>query len=889
MNDLLDLFQDKILEAIIKTAKKIYGSKLNSKKINDNIHQVFIRFEKSSCVSLDFEECSEFFKENMGRIFNIYTDPLTNYKDNIRDFEISVKNHYPNLPREDLEFVKAMFNRVLSCVEWIVTDCLPQNEKVIINRINAVSTPNTNQEEPFTFHKYAIGIRNPNNHKRLFSYDNNDILVGRDQEISQLMDFLKDNRKLLFWVICGPGGSGKNKIVHQLFKTKNLTKAWSYRFVDTDYLKIFTDLSSWDCKRNLCLIVDDAEVNYKLLKIWFIKLFSCSKKRSFKLRIILLARGYENDIDSKENLSGKFSGEDANEIYYPDWFKNIINSSIFIKKGLYHEDFLFLPDMGRNDAIKLVSEYYKWRCDRSISTKELKTIESVLLSNNQFVLRPLSILVAVETFIARPDNWKTKFNISDVYEMLYDRYCNTWFYKIQNKEVFEAIIRIYAYATIMGGWNRRIQLLPNFLLNREEIIYNNCINHDKNKYFATLFGIITESRSDGDYLNKCVPDMFGEYYVLKVLSVLPPREFLLWMEFIAGDAVASQFIRRIVGDFGNNDTFKSSIDLIIIRLIQVMKTSIENENVAEIVSTYFSNNTILSSIDVRRALNDNVIKIKEHKCWLEVYAYYILHINVNQPFHFLESYYKSVMALCRHWGLDSNALLASKTLILLGELLRYSIAEYSSSNTENIVKIISQYANNFREITKSEIIKDHIVKESLIIAESRILEEINSLNKDKILSNEDLHSFSKELERNLISYFDYYITSRLYDDELLKLLECVGRLLGSQNKNSLCHKRVMLDKMLVCIEQAQNPLVYWTGVPSALRVATASCAVRQRNAKSIVRIIFSCIKRIKTKIIDNEEDIKNDMLMDHIDTSINRFFYSKLIDNDFRDLALENL
>jgi hypothetical protein len=91
-------------------------------------------------------------------------------------------------------------------------------------------------------------------------------VIGRDDEMLALRDFLKDDRAFSWWLLTGPAGSGKSRLALELCLEQKAGKeeVWHTGFLDEQRLLGF-DWVSWQPDRSTLMVADYALTSAKVL------------------------------------------------------------------------------------------------------------------------------------------------------------------------------------------------------------------------------------------------------------------------------------------------------------------------------------------------------------------------------------------------------------------------------------------------------------------------------------------------------------------------------------------------------------------------------------------------------------------------------------------------
>jgi tetratricopeptide (TPR) repeat protein len=140
-------------------------------------------------------------------------------------------------------------------------------------------------------------------------------LVGRDEAMRDLWDWLHESRGVSIRAVTGPAGSGKSRLALELLLRleKEEPGKWRAGFVKSEWLSEFAarqDLLSWGWKFPSLIVVDYAFESVSALARWFHELaFNKGVDGDVPLRILLVERVAEAGRGWYESLFGQ--GDDA--------------------------------------------------------------------------------------------------------------------------------------------------------------------------------------------------------------------------------------------------------------------------------------------------------------------------------------------------------------------------------------------------------------------------------------------------------------------------------------------------------------------------------------------------------------------------------------------------
>ena len=172
-----------------------------------------------------------------------------------------------------------------------------------------------------------------------FMYDSHYIpFVGRTQELEQLQAFCRDAGQISWWVVVGPGGMGKSRLLYE-FTNSQRADGWEVCWLKPgDY----DHLSHQVLPADRCIVVaDDVQAHLQEIGNWIISISAC--RRSEKLRIILLER------DGKSLNSARWAELLQSESPYDDT----------IPSRCYRSEFLNLAPLSDGELKDIMMDFAK--------------------------------------------------------------------------------------------------------------------------------------------------------------------------------------------------------------------------------------------------------------------------------------------------------------------------------------------------------------------------------------------------------------------------------------------------------------------------------------------------------------------------------------------------
>lgn len=128
----------------------------------------------------------------------------------------------------------------------------------------------------------------PQGFRRLRFSERQTAFTGRDGELQQCSEFTNSDQLFSWWMVTGPGFSGKSRLL--LEHCHSIQETWNWGWLDAD-LETFP-FSDWIPKRNTFLVIDYAMGREEQLERLFQQLKSATQRDRFvhKIRLIFLER-----------------------------------------------------------------------------------------------------------------------------------------------------------------------------------------------------------------------------------------------------------------------------------------------------------------------------------------------------------------------------------------------------------------------------------------------------------------------------------------------------------------------------------------------------------------------------------------------------------------------
>ena len=621
-------------------------------------------------------------------------------------------------------------------------------------------------------------------------------IFGRNTQLERLSAFAEDkNNRFLFWVITGPAGIGKSKLVFHFGRKYHSRKnEWLVRELDKSAINELCEKKNWDSSKNILLIIDYANEQEKLSDLLSRLCRLKEKDNCGKIRIVLIAR---------EGISQSLYTPYKKE--YPQWYIDIIRDTKSANDHLYLNEFMDLtglPIKACNELHKFFAENYLQR-EVNANDGEMvsRLIENEVLDEDGFA-RPLYALFVIDSFYKGPKSgiW----DLATLQEQIYERDWESWKKDICGKRtkreaVFIAFTNLLVYATIFGEWLSNTTL-PAPLYSDCRLIHDTASLYSKdykNRCFKQLTGKSVVVKGV-PILVRLTPDMVGEYYVMKRISSFDEDTLRSWAVLMAAKLVdCKDFFIRSIQDFGNHPEFIYKFLQLFNMISELLDDYGEETHRAfsSILETFFRNykgnevdqvfREIISLINQYIKKNENV-----YVCSAEL----ALLFHENRPHigtYARISHFKKVEALYTKWP-DSHKIVCSY-ISFLGEIVASRIGAHTPEYND-------EYIDKFRKLSDWTDSTDHGIKKAFIPVLRKIIERSNSVH--------DWHRSSLFEEDFLKKVMEHCADELLmdciseYDSVIISLAKEKAKVKSAVNAKLTSDEKQLIEKMDQRIEKA---------------------------------------------------------------------------------------
>lgn len=363
-------------------------------------------------------------------------------------------------------------------------------------------------------HNDEVLVKNP------FRYDSGSTeIVGRDNEIKMLKTFCANDADFLWWMIVGPGGSGKTRLAYEFRKqleTEGLNgEVWEVYYItptDRDKPKEIDQNS----RANVLLIMDYAYAYLTTITRWIQNAAEKREKNFPKVRYLLLDRE-EGSKPNRAIYSNIFVQANYTSVVKRTHYKNEYDKPIPITLNVLGENFLidimqsFIKNLRKsNDKIRKFTEV-----DAAKLLQILKKSKALLPLYAMYVADAWSKMEKEadwEELMAWGEPDIVKYGADRVEEYYHKR--ADQLYGEVNSRIHLLLNEISTIATIWGGIS-----ISDFKDNyskiweelQKEIKELQKVNPSLEEDFFQKMDLLSEKKK----IIPIVPDLIGEYFVFK--------------------------------------------------------------------------------------------------------------------------------------------------------------------------------------------------------------------------------------------------------------------------------------------------------------------------------------------------------------------------------------
>lgn len=367
---------------------------------------------------------------------------------------------------------------------------------------------------------------------------------GRENEISELTEFVQADVPFSWWAVTGQAGAGKSRLAYELIR--QLPPSWFGFFVNDHALQ--RDAENYHPFCNTVVVIDYVAGRERLVSELMNSLQRSFAITSYKLRILLLERDDNRKIGSWYAMLLQRCGRAEAET---------------LKSAEYKDVFLLLKDLDRASVEKFISLVCASEGFGEDTTRDAELYEIYRQKFERLQFRPLYLQLFVESWISNGCETPKYDRHTDLLEDLLKREQEKWLCSVDGDQaVCNACVRLLVRANIAP-----IQLknIPELYKSDWEILSKYIASHSfigkqKNELQDTLINALCQNIDDTHaIIAPQFPDIIKEFMFSYYTDVdlLPTMMKEIW---INASAAFSSFITKCLMDFEDQAFYNQAIN-----------------------------------------------------------------------------------------------------------------------------------------------------------------------------------------------------------------------------------------------------------------------------------------------------------------------------------------
>lgn len=709
----------------------------------------------------------------------------------------------------------------------------------------------------------------PSNNLFHYSCPNMPGIYGRDGEQQLLQDFLLAEEPFQFWVISGPAGVGKTKLVYS-FSKRTAFSEWRFIFVPKHLVNALAMLQECNIAQNTCLIFDYAnEVSDDLSRL-FQRLLCFDSRNGTKLRVLLIAR---------EGMKETHYYEDEN----PNWFLKILKASECLTKKLFQPEFLELSGIGEEDYIKLIDAYCRAYANTSLNETDKQVILKYISDELYDPIRkvePLYVLFSVDAFLQEKqlNHWNKRELLKNVLQRNYEK----WEQHIESKELFLALLDMLRYATIVGEWDPN-NGVPRHLQKSADTLYAFIEQDPSNmisEYFTTLTG--KSLFRDRHYiLSSLTPDIVGEFFVLDYLCRLTRLSKDGWITFFAENfAECKDFFLRSIQNYGDDQHFGHMLVSLFKEIIKCTKNAGKHVNndsffemITSILRSYYSNfkgsrdPTILD--ELTKLIDDYSKEYQDsYQCWAELNV--LRHRNTkDRLYHWRLKHFEIVASLYNRW--PESIMIAQEYISFLGNLVEDSAGKAGliDERTQRFLEEFDTFVDKYKKYESWEVTRN------TLIACITVISAVNQIEGTRSLSTK----YSRRVKEIIQDDYSHADLMACYFEHVDNLLLQLAKAKNDEEiKTTVKNTKQYIEHCL----NLDPYFCYWICLPAITQSIVSFCAYHYiEEAVDLSHYFFALTEK------ESYLEHRDYMVFRHEESAINRIFKSNFTTDLIREIFIK--
>lgn len=362
-------------------------------------------------------------------------------------------------------------------------------------------------------------------------------LIGRENELEELKNFLEDERKILWWAITGLPGSGKTRLAYDFLKKRVEKNDWVARFLPwpvfaKDYR--VRNVSVGECSKNILVIIDYMYAYEEEIASWIEWLlahFNCK----YKLRLLIIEREYV--CGGAQMISP-----------WQEFFKGGFAEPSNFYRLRYKENNLNLNDkeLSEKNAFDIVKYYIKQK-GKEFPEGLIKHIVTLSTKSNGNRVSPLLLLLFAEYYLEHRNGGYS----TDIYDTIIGQIVEREelsLYRLldaktsTDKQIIKSVMVVATIVSNLGEEDALTTVSTAFGLMVDDV--KKQIEAFRETQFAYF------NADSNSFIKGIQPDLVGEYFVYKYFERMSNKKVKMILDVICSNHKRAllSFLSRFLAD-----------------------------------------------------------------------------------------------------------------------------------------------------------------------------------------------------------------------------------------------------------------------------------------------------------------------------------------------------
>ena len=442
------------------------------------------------------------------------------------------------------QYVEYIRDNILFCVSSDI-------EEIISNLINSdiVEQCENHNPVPIQFPNFKPEFVYTDEMVNMYTYnyrpDGTNLLdmIGRERELKQLHDFVNADRLKKWWMVLGPGGSGKSRLSYQ-FACDMHEEGWDVYYLTVN---IESQLEAMESRLpNDRLVVIDYALSHNNAVSAYLKSLCGRTDNHFKVKVLLVDR--DMAFNSNEFGTSRENIEAATRFIQADEFN--IDA---IKYKAY--PYIDLKPLNKEHLKTIIIQYAKQACGKDMDEDTSIALSDRLTKIDKNVERPLYAIFMADAWVNgnNPLSWDKEHALAYVYK----KEKEIWFKDapIKDKKEYDAfdidvfinaVSELVSYATVNGGLSLQ-QLSETCPKSVERISESLRKGMDLEDYLDNIGMLFRRDKTS--FMAAFKPDLVGEYIVLSQMKKKPRMVEGIFTEEWYRNTSKTEFITNMFMDY----------------------------------------------------------------------------------------------------------------------------------------------------------------------------------------------------------------------------------------------------------------------------------------------------------------------------------------------------